>query len=233
MLIVKAGTFRGPRERLGDYENWFADLLGEAGARSSVWDAAREPAPTQSPPAVLVTGSSCSAYDSAPWIAGLGEVLARWARAGVPTLGVCFGHQLLAQALGGTVEKHPAGREVGTVLIDLTDAGAEDPLFAGFPRRFAANALHGDHVPRLPSGAINLAANAMVPVQAFGWGEHVRTVQFHPEFTGEAMRAYARHNVERLDGENGPGTAERVATSSTDTPLARGVVRGFVERFVP
>src|SRR6187551_3253700 len=86
--------------------------------------------------ALVVTGSPASVTTRAPWIIDTEAALAAFVGAGVPTFGICFGHQLLAQALGGSVTRNPRGREIGTVEFELVEP---DPLFAGAPERFAVN----------------------------------------------------------------------------------------------
>lgn len=231
VLVVQAGSYSGPRARLGDYDAWFSELLREAGADAAIWRARDEPPPADRPAAAVITGSSASMTRTEPWI----ERLCDWARSmearGVPLLGVCFGHQMLAQAFGGRVERHPAGREVGTIELELTELGAADPLFEGVPRRFRANATHGDHVAALPPGARVLARNALVPVQAFALGPRVRGVQFHPEYTAERLRAYALDNAAFLEKEAGPCAAERVLETAADTPEARSILANFVRHY--
>src|SRR3546814_4405831 len=84
------------------------------------------------------------------------EATAAWLReaahAGVPVFGICYGHQLLAHALGGEVGDNPNGRKMGTVAVDLLPAAADDPLFAGLPDRFLAQATRSEeHTSELQS----------------------------------------------------------------------------------
>jgi GMP synthase (glutamine-hydrolysing) len=167
-----------------------------------------------------------------PWSLGLCEYVRGAVERGVPVLGVCFGHQLLAHAFGGRVHRHPRGREAGTVEVELTDAGVSDPLFAGVPRRLRVNTTHGDEVAVLPEGGMVLARNAWSAVQAFALGSLVRGVQFHPEYTGEVLRAYALAKRDFLEREAGTGAADRVAATATDAPEARAIVGNFVRHFV-
>jgi GMP synthase (glutamine-hydrolysing) len=234
VLVVKAGTFSGPRDRLGDYDAWFASYLSQAGCASFVWRPQEEAAPAERPDGIVISGSSASMTQVEPWIERLGDYLRAAVARRIPALGVCFGHQLLAQSLGGRVERHPIGREVGTIELSLTPAGRADPLFDGLSERFRANATHRDHVVALPPGAKVLAHNTFVPVQAFALGDHVRGVQFHPEYTLDVLRAYTHANHDFLEEEAGSGAARRVLETAADTPEVRAIfanfVRGFVER---
>jgi len=100
----------------------------------------------------------------------------------IPILGVCFGHQLIARALGGVVGENELGKEIGTIPIYITDEAFTDELFVDFPTGSLAQETHIDHVVCLPDGATILAYNKQTPIQAFrigmSWG-----IQFHPELT--------------------------------------------------
>lgn len=132
---------------------------------------------------IIVTGSQSSVYDDRPWI----RTLSRWIEGAIadefPILGVCWGHQLLAQILGGTVKG--GSYELGYVEVNQE---TDDPLWDGIPDPFTVFATHSDHVVTLPSNATVLATNA-TGVQAFR-EEQVYAVQFHPEYdlrTAKAM----------------------------------------------
>jgi len=139
--------------------------------------------PIQSFDGVIISGSQSSVYDDRAWI----QELSRWTEGsiadGIPVLGVCWGHQLLAQVLGGTVKG--GSYELGYVEVDQEK---DDPLWNGIPNPFTVFATHSDHVVALPPDADLLASNE-TGVQAFRH-EQVYAVQFHPEYdlrTAEAM----------------------------------------------
>jgi GMP synthase (glutamine-hydrolysing) len=136
--------------------------------------------------AVVVTGSRSSVYWDDDWIAPLVDYVADAHEAGVPVLGVCFGHQVLAEALGGTVEDMGAF-ELGYREVDRT---GDDPVFAGVPETFTTFTTHGDAVTELPPGATLLAENDY-GVHAFRVGDSVG-VQFHPEYDNETAERIAR-----------------------------------------
>lgn len=133
---------------------------------------------------VIISGSQSSVYDDhRPWI----QTLSRWVEGALaddlPILGVCWGHQLLAQILGGTVRG--GSYELGYVEVNQE---RNDPIWEGLSDPFTVFATHSDHVVKMPSDARLLASNE-TGVQAFRY-EQVYAVQFHPEYdrqTAESM----------------------------------------------
>jgi GMP synthase (glutamine-hydrolysing) len=132
--------------------------------------------------AAIITGSQSSVYDDRPWIAPLKERVRQGLAAGLPTLGVCWGHQLLAEVLGGRVEG--GDYELGYVEVEQVH---DDPIFEGIPDPFTVFATHSDHVVEMPPEATVLARNP-VGVQAFRQGRAYAT-QFHPEYDLQTARS--------------------------------------------
>jgi GMP synthase (glutamine-hydrolysing) len=178
------------------------------------------PRPSASPPAfdgVIISGSQSSVYDDErAWIAELSRWVEGAIADGLPILGVCWGHQLLAQVLGGTVKG--GSYELGYVNI-LQEA--DDPIWNGIPTPFTAFASHSDHVVELPTGATLLASNE-TGVQAFRH-EQVYAVQFHPEYdlqTAEAMiNSKTTLSREERDAAHSTCTDENVAAAETAARL--------------
>ena len=222
-LIIQAGSADPAlRARFGDYPDWFARHLA-ARVELRVVRPYEQVLPSLAGfDGVLMTGSPKSVVDPEPWMDEAAGYLIEAARTR-PVLGVCFGHQLLAHALGGRVERNPRGREAGTAAVRLTPEGARDPLFAGLTSPLLVQQTHEDHVAALPKGAVLLAANEMTPVQAFAWGESIRCVQFHPEFDAERSRLLAEVRRERLD-QQAPGGAAAVQSSIRETPEATSLL---------
>ena len=189
IILMKTGsTHPGIRQRFGDFEDWF--LQAWTGCDVTVVNAVTAPElpELEGSEGVVITGSPAMVTDREPWSEKLATWLADNAHGRVPVLGVCYGHQLLAHALGGSVHWHPQGREIGTVDITRTDN--TDPLLDILPETFTAQVTHAQSVKALPQGATLLARNAFEPHQAFRLGETTWGVQFHPEFSAEVMRAY-------------------------------------------
>jgi GMP synthase (glutamine-hydrolysing) len=200
LLIVQTGT----TQLDGDYPAWFSRALGfqMPVVRAHEGVLLGPALDREKPQGILVTGSPLSVTEDAPWMLQLGDDLLRVAARGTQVLGVCFGHQLLARAAGGAVVQNPRGREIGTVRVQLTEAGRRDPLFAwANGSEIEVQATHVDAVDPLPPGATLLASNENCAAQAFRLSETVAGVQFHPELAPETMRALIRSRREKLAAE--------------------------------
>jgi GMP synthase (glutamine-hydrolysing) len=173
--------------------------------------------------AVVITGSSANVHHREPWMLRTEACLRDLVARDVPILGLCFGHQILAQALGGEVQPNPRGREMSTVTVERT---GDDPIFEGIARRFAANACHVDTVARLPQGAHVLARSDLDPHQCLRFAPRCYGVQFHPEFDRAVMRGYVAARAEILATE-GKDPAELGARAS-DTPESAKVLVNFL-----
>ncbi len=228
VAVVLAGTpGPGVRAAHGGFDRWFREALQPA---AEVRFAEPESFRAAGADGVVVTGSYASVTEEAPWMTALGAGLLEAARS-IPVLGVCFGHQLLARALGGAVERNPRGPEVGTREVELTDAGRADPLFDGLPPRLHVQQLHEDHVPAPPPGAVLLATGVHAPVQAFAHGPRIRCVQFHPEFTPARVRAMCDEERKWVD-RGGPTLYAEAVAGLRETPEAGALLSRWVERFV-
>jgi GMP synthase (glutamine-hydrolysing) len=203
-VIVKTGeTVPSIRERRGDFEQWIASGMQLDLAQLIVADVSRGavlPDP-RTPRGVVVTGSSSMVTEREPW----SEATAGWLRAavagGTPVLGICYGHQLLAQALGGRVDFNPRGREIGTVVVRLRPEAREDPLLGPLPADVLFHATHQQSVVALPPGVRWLGSTADDPHHAFAVGASAWAVQFHPEFDADIMRGYLVARRESVAGE--------------------------------
>lgn len=182
----------GLRARYGDYPAMFERLLGLEDPALvfrtvSVVTGEMPDAPV-AVDAWLITGSRHGVYDDLPWIEPLKEFARACVAARVPIVGVCFGHQLLAEALGGRVEKSALGWGLGVQDYDVL---VRPDWMADMPDRFAVRALHQDQVVVLPEGATVLARSAQCEYAAVAYGDpeapDAISLQPHPEFGAEFM----------------------------------------------
>jgi GMP synthase (glutamine-hydrolysing) len=230
VLIVKTGTtVPGVVARRQDFEAWIARGMRLAAAevmlRCVYLDEALPAADEVT--AVVVTGSSAMVSEREAW----SERTARWLRGaverGTPVLGICYGHQLLAHAFGGTVENNPRGRNIGTVDVELDASAGEDPLFAGSPRVLHVPVSHRQSVTALPDGARLLGATARDPHHAFVLGERAWGVQFHPEFDADIVRGYIEARRAQIEAEG--MDADALWRQARDTEDGVAVLRRFGE----
>jgi len=148
--------------------------------------------------AVIITGSSAMVSDHAEWVERTAGWLQEAVLLSVPTLGICFGHQLLAYALGGEVADNPAGVEVGTVEVTMSHV-AQDDLLLGGMKTIAVQASHRQSVSRLPEQAECLAATTMDENHAFCVNDRCWGLQFHPEFNADITRHYIDYYHDELE----------------------------------
>lgn len=173
----------------------------------------------------IITGSSAMVTDSEPWSTYTEEWLRRAHGDGLPLLGICYGHQLLAQALGGTVGYHPGGLELGTVKIQLTEAGKQDSLLRVMPEEFLGHVTHYQTVLRLPPDAQCLAFNAFEPHHAFLVGTSTWGTQFHPEFTAPVMADY----IELRAQSRSSSSPEGITAPAVSHPFGSTLLKRFLQ----
>jgi GMP synthase (glutamine-hydrolysing) len=191
IAILQAGsTFEQLQTTHGDFDQWIATKLAGAPYTSIAVNNGESLPDTGSISGAIITGSHAMVTDRETW----SEQLAQWIRQAhqqnLPLLGICYGHQLIAHALGGKVDYRDTGIEIGTHQVQLSSAAASDDLLGIMPARFDAHLVHSQSVIELPAGATVLAANAAEPHQSFRVGNSTWGVQFHPEFDATVMRFY-------------------------------------------
>jgi GMP synthase (glutamine-hydrolysing) len=225
-LVLETGEPVPGLRRHGGFAHWIRVAAGLARDEVVAVDV-RESAPPRREgfAGAIVTGSAAMVSERLDWSERAAGWLREAAHAGMPLLGVCYGHQLLAHALGGDVGDNPAGREMGTVEVSLHPAAADDPLFATLPGRFAAQASHLQAVLRPPEQAVVLARSEIDGCQAFRWGPVAWGVQFHPEFSAAHMHGYVRARREALRAEG--HSPDRISRTISAAPHARSVLRRF------
>lgn len=217
-----------PGVGLGRFGPW----LTEAGIEVAIVQAkAGLPVSLADYEGLIVLGGTMAAWadEDAPWLPRVRELLRVAVDHSVPTLGLCLGGQLLALALGGRVERGPAGWEVGVTEVVPTAAAGTDPLTAHVPPEgLPAAQWHSDAVLTLPVGATLLLTGAAYENQLFRVGDRAWGTQFHPEVTVEDFCGWGE--VAPPDGIDVPAAYARVrsdgeALAAAWRPLATGFVR--------
>jgi len=234
LLILQTGsTYPALQRHYGDFPDWISHGLGD---RTPV--AVMDARANQSLPGaggfsgVVITGSHDMVTDEAAWM----RRLMHWLEGTLqladapPLLGICFGHQVLAHALGGEVGDHPQGMEAGTVALRTTVAARGDPLLSAFCDQPWAQMMHRQSVLTAPAGVDVLASNGHDTCQAFRYGHRTWGVQFHPEFSADVTRAYlqamrGRQLTNQQVDDLLPGVRE--------CPQANAVLERFANQVVP
>ena len=227
-LILETGLPVPSLRRHGSFGHWIRVAAGLApddavGCRVVAGDELPRP---EGFAGVIVSGSGAMVTQRHDWsersAAWLGDAVGR----GLPVFGICYGHQLLAHALGGTVGDNPRGREMGTHRVELHPEAVHDPLLGELPPHFDAQLTHLQTVLAPPPDAVVLARSAGDDCQAFRVGGHAWGVQFHPEFSAGIMRGYIRARAEVIAAE---GQCPRSLSAGVGAaPVARAVMRRFV-----
>lgn len=187
LTIIETGTI--PADVEGDYPPYpdmFARLLGavdETLRFDSISPVTGEALPDPATlAAILITGSPASVYDDEVWQEELQDFIRFAASVKTPQIGICFGHQALAQALGGKVEKAPQGWGIGRHIYDVThrpDWMGEEP-----PAQIALNVSHQDQVMAIPPGADIILASDFCPAAGLAFTDSPAiSFQGHPEFS--------------------------------------------------
>src|SRR3954468_16922135 len=186
-ILVTGEPPEGFAERFGRYDSMFERLLGPGFTAASYDVQAGElPAEPDAHAACLITGSPAGVYDPLPWIAPL-EAFLRAAKGRTKLVGICFGHQVMAEAFGGHVEKSARGWGVG--LQDY-EVRRRPEWRADAPATIAVPVSHQDQIVALPSDSEVLAANALTPFRILAYpGQDAISMQYPPEFEPDFARA--------------------------------------------
>lgn len=210
-------------ETHGDYPAMFRALLGDGYAFETFRAQAGEWPEPEAFDAAVITGSAAGVYEEAPWIAGLLDWI-RAARGRTRLIGICFGHQAMAEALGGRVERSDRGWGVGLHRYEVV---SREPWMDPPAATVAVPVSHQDQVVEAPADARVLLRSGFTPFAGLAWGEDAVSLQGHPEFTP----AYA--------AELTAGRRDRIGADLVDPALAslsgsndRALVGRWLRRFI-
>ena len=207
------------REAHGDYPDMFIDLLDGHGFEFEVYDVEgmKFPSGIHACDGWLLTGSRHGVYEDHPFIAPLESFVQDANAADIPLVGICFGHQLIAQALGGTVEKYALGWAIGSQDYEFQGHGT-----------LTINAWHQDQVIRPPNGAKTIAKNAFCAHAGFAIGATTLTMQPHPEISGALIREFVlKWKGTRDYPDDAMERAAALASMPTDSDKAAQMIARF------
>ncbi|MDO9586406.1 MAG: type 1 glutamine amidotransferase [Brevundimonas sp.] len=207
----------------GDYPAMFRDLLGDGFAFETFDVQVGEWPDPMAFDAAILTGSAAGVYEGDAWIAGLLDWI-RAARGRTRLVGVCFGHQAMAQALGGRVEKSERGWGVGLHRYEVVST---ESWMTPVARALALPASHQDQVVERPDDARITLRSDFTPFAGLAWGEDAISFQAHPEFTPAFATELTTGRYDRID----PALVDR-AVDSLKAPDDRAMVGRWIGAFI-
>jgi GMP synthase-like glutamine amidotransferase len=229
ITIVETGLVPPePRAQHGSFPQMFERLIGAADASARfatvrLADGEALPDP-ESLEAILITGSAAGVYDDLDWIASLERFVRAAYEARIPMAGICFGHQLMAQAFGGTVRKSEKGWGIGRHVYDVVP---NNGVIDG--RQIAIAASHQDQVIEPPTGATTIFHSTFTPHAGLLYANgSALSVQPHPEFTP----AFADFCCEKAGQADAAETLVASAKASLEQPLDHADLGGAIARFL-
>lgn len=229
LILVTGQPVPEAERRHGDFPNLIRRALdGAWTGRVLVQDLRQQPElPDPSElAAVIVTGSPAHLEQRADWMLRGIDAVRSFVATNTPTLGICFGHQMLGEALGGRVGRNPNGREIGTVPFvhhaDNPLLDRDDP--------FTANVTHLDSIVELPPGSQVVAATEKEPHALVRFSDTAWGVQFHPEMDADVLQDYV---LDRRDALLAEGfVVDDVLNGLGHSLASRRVLANFVRRIV-
>jgi GMP synthase (glutamine-hydrolysing) len=236
ILIIKTGsTYKDLRRILGDFDDWIKAATSEEVTWKVKTIAEIEPPKIPWYQGIIISGSHNSLCFPYPYLAGFRRVVDQIQQHHIPTLGICFGHQLLHKCLGGEVGRNPLGLELGISPIQLTLDGVVDPIFKNIKKvKVEVFSSHFDNVIKPAPDTISLAWNYFSEYQATRISTYIYTVQFHPEYNRSIMAAYIKRNWAELAEQHRRNplqiaSPEAILAHNRDLRLSRLILRNFID----
>lgn len=214
------------RHIAGDYRQMFDDLFQHHAPQFELMSFdvrnGEFPASVDACEAFVCTGSRFSAYDQDDWIQELKSFLRRLHEAEKPFVGICFGHQVLAEALGGKVEKAEQGWGIGVHGLNVVKTESwMQPEQSSCGIQYS----HRDQVVRMPESSVLLGESDHCPVAMFRAGETMLGIQGHPEFSAVYTEALVRGRTELIG-------AEKVNAAKFDAPTDEAIITNWLAKFL-
>ena len=220
-------------DEFGEYPDMFERLVlaADPSATFSVWDVEKGVYPSDSDvdtvDGFIITGSKSSAYDDKEWIRNLERLVQELHAKRKKMVGICFGHQVIARALGGTVEKSDKGWGVGVNVYNVSElpVQGDDEVRGAGSGFLKLVASHQDQVTVLPPGARTVVSNDHCENAGFVIGDHVLTLQGHPEFSAEYSEAIMAFRHDMIGAKRvSQGRASLVTHQHEGPRVARWIV---------
>lgn len=213
----------------GDYQDMFADLLQthDRNIEISIYDLTDDQFPVDltACDGYLITGSKFSAYDDIPWIQKTKNLVNNLYQAKIPTIGICFGHQIIAEALGGKVER-ATDKGWGVGVHNWKVINKQNWMGSNIPDSISMLASHQDQVVKLPEGAELIVSSNFCPIAGF-LKDSILTLQGHPEFSKAYLTSLIESRATRIDK-----TVSDLAIKSLEKEVDSEIVASWMVAFL-
>ncbi len=229
LLVIQTGDAVPEAQKYGNFDQWFiTDIQDRSHLTVHVHQKEKLPDVNWAKEHIshiIITGSAAMITEQQSWMLSAMRWISQIIDA-IPIMGVCFGHQMLADLLGGQVDNNPKGRNMGLAICHLNTAGRQHTLFQDMPHpSFPVWVSHLQAVLKLPTDCILLATSANDPNHAFQYRQHCFGIQFHPEWTGPIMAAYIK--ARQTDLANEGYNASKMLTQTQQNLQTKTIIKQF------